>query len=301
MGPTGTRQHRSVRNRSDQSTLTPVEHVRPRERRPATLRWTRPARSFRRESELDTIVPFVWIATAAGLPHRRGVQGQPGTSCIVFVRPPERPTVEGYENHCTSRCDDAGDAGRASARTTLSMLGLHPRRARASRLRFQTTTARPPARLVAETPTHLPGRASHGAFSMPSTRTTSNAADKSTPSALRHRCKNRQAYFPEQGPSRARPSHLSLDGRQSCAAGQLRGGSVAAFPIQKDGSLKEASAFVQHQGSSVNKQRRQGRTRIASPLRPTSFRYCGGPRPGPGAQLSFRRAPGSLTPEVPPL
>lgn len=35
------------------------------------------------------------------------------------------------------------------------------------------------------------------------------------------------------------------------------GGSVAALPIQKDGSLREATGFVQHTGSSVNPQRQK--------------------------------------------
>ena len=36
------------------------------------------------------------------------------------------------------------------------------------------------------------------------------------------------------------------------------GGSVAAFPVQDDGKLGEASAFFQHAGSSVNKARQSG-------------------------------------------
>jgi 6-phosphogluconolactonase len=35
------------------------------------------------------------------------------------------------------------------------------------------------------------------------------------------------------------------------------GGSVAAFPVQEDGSLGKASTFVQHAGSSVNPQRQR--------------------------------------------
>ncbi|PYT30886.1 MAG: 6-phosphogluconolactonase, partial [Acidobacteria bacterium] len=35
------------------------------------------------------------------------------------------------------------------------------------------------------------------------------------------------------------------------------GGSVAAMPVNEDGSLREASAFVQHKGSSVNKERQE--------------------------------------------
>jgi 6-phosphogluconolactonase len=35
-------------------------------------------------------------------------------------------------------------------------------------------------------------------------------------------------------------------------------GSVAAFPVREDGSLGEAATFVQHAGSSVNRQRQEG-------------------------------------------
>ncbi len=61
-------------------------------------------------------------------------------------------------------------------------------------------------------------------------------------------------------PSRgAGPCHISLDrtGRWLFAA-NYGSGSVAVFPIREDGSLGEASAFVQHTGSSVNPQRQEG-------------------------------------------
>ncbi len=52
------------------------------------------------------------------------------------------------------------------------------------------------------------------------------------------------------------PCHLSIDatGKYILVA-NYGGGSVAAFPIGKDGRLGEASDFVQHQGSSVNQNR----------------------------------------------
>lgn len=54
------------------------------------------------------------------------------------------------------------------------------------------------------------------------------------------------------------PCHLIVDqaGRNVLAA-NYGGGSVAVLPINKDGSLKEASAFLQHQGSSVNRSRQE--------------------------------------------
>ena len=55
------------------------------------------------------------------------------------------------------------------------------------------------------------------------------------------------------------PCHLSIDatGKWLFVA-NYGGGSVAAFPVQNDGKLGEASAFFQHAGSSVNKARQSG-------------------------------------------
>ncbi|MBI3680570.1 MAG: lactonase family protein [Acidobacteria bacterium] len=61
-------------------------------------------------------------------------------------------------------------------------------------------------------------------------------------------------------PSRgAGPCHLNVDktGRALVVA-NYGSGSVAAMPVKGDGSLSEASSFIQHQGSSVNPQRQQG-------------------------------------------
>jgi 6-phosphogluconolactonase len=57
----------------------------------------------------------------------------------------------------------------------------------------------------------------------------------------------------------AGPCHISLDktGKYALVA-NYDGGSVAAFPIREDGSLAPASAFVQHSGSGVNKERQEG-------------------------------------------
>lgn len=57
----------------------------------------------------------------------------------------------------------------------------------------------------------------------------------------------------------AGPCHVSLDasGKWLFVA-NYGGGSVAAFPVQDDGRLGEASAFFQHAGSSANKDRQSG-------------------------------------------
>jgi 6-phosphogluconolactonase len=55
------------------------------------------------------------------------------------------------------------------------------------------------------------------------------------------------------------PCHISLDhtGKNALIA-NYDGGSVAAYPLSPDGRLGEASAFVQHHGSSVNRERQEG-------------------------------------------
>jgi len=55
------------------------------------------------------------------------------------------------------------------------------------------------------------------------------------------------------------PCHVSLDrtGKFVLVA-NYGGGSVASFPVREDGSLGEAAGFVQHTGSSVDKERQEG-------------------------------------------
>ena len=57
----------------------------------------------------------------------------------------------------------------------------------------------------------------------------------------------------------AGPAHLSLDrtGRFLFVA-NYDSGNIAAFPIEKDGRLGSRSAFIQHAGASVNKERQAG-------------------------------------------
>jgi 6-phosphogluconolactonase len=55
------------------------------------------------------------------------------------------------------------------------------------------------------------------------------------------------------------PCHLAVDasGKMVMAA-NYGGGSVISFPIKDDGSLGEKGSFIQHSGSSVNRQRQAG-------------------------------------------
>jgi 6-phosphogluconolactonase len=63
-----------------------------------------------------------------------------------------------------------------------------------------------------------------------------------------------------QVPSRGEgPAHIVLDrsGKYALVSNYDRG-SIAVFPLLEDGRLGEATAFVQHKGSSVNPQRQEG-------------------------------------------
>ena len=54
------------------------------------------------------------------------------------------------------------------------------------------------------------------------------------------------------------PCHLVVDARgKNVLVANYGGGSVAVLPIDADGKLREASCFVQHKGSSVDKGRQQ--------------------------------------------
>jgi 6-phosphogluconolactonase len=57
----------------------------------------------------------------------------------------------------------------------------------------------------------------------------------------------------------ADPCYIAFDntGKYALVA-NYTGGSIAVFPVQSDGHIGEPSAFVQHQGSSVNKERQEG-------------------------------------------
>jgi 6-phosphogluconolactonase len=57
----------------------------------------------------------------------------------------------------------------------------------------------------------------------------------------------------------AGPCHISLDkSGKSALVANYDGGSVTSFPVHDDGTLGEAADFVQHHGSSVNKDRQEG-------------------------------------------
>jgi 6-phosphogluconolactonase len=55
------------------------------------------------------------------------------------------------------------------------------------------------------------------------------------------------------------PCHISTDAKNEFAiVANYSGGSTAVFKLKSDGSLEKRTGFVQHKGSSVNKQRQEG-------------------------------------------
>jgi len=98
------------------------------------------------------------------------------------------------------------------------------------------------------------------------------------------------------------PCHLSIDrtGKWLFAA-NYDSGSVASFPLKADGSLGEAVSAVQHQGSSVNRQRQAGphaHEAVVSPDNNLLFV----PDLGMDKVMIYRiGADGVLTPNTPPF
>jgi len=101
----------------------------------------------------------------------------------------------------------------------------------------------------------------------------------------------------------ADPCYVTVDktGKYVLVA-NYTGGSVAVFPIQKDGSLGEASAFVQHSGHGPNPQRQEGPHAHSIDLSPDN-RFAMVDDLGLDEVLvyKFDSAKGTLTPNDPPF
>jgi 6-phosphogluconolactonase len=100
----------------------------------------------------------------------------------------------------------------------------------------------------------------------------------------------------------AGPCHISLDktGKYALVA-NYDGGSIAVFPIREDGGLAPASAFVQHSGSSVDKERQQAPHAHWIGTSPDN-RFALAADLGLDEILVYRfnAAKGTLTPNIPP-
>jgi 6-phosphogluconolactonase len=98
------------------------------------------------------------------------------------------------------------------------------------------------------------------------------------------------------------PCHVLVDKTGKCVlVANYGSGSVAAFPVKDDGSLGEATAFIQHSGSSVDKERQEGPHAHSVNL-PADNRFMLAADLGLDEVLiyKFDAAKGSLTPNDPP-
>jgi len=95
------------------------------------------------------------------------------------------------------------------------------------------------------------------------------------------------------------PCYLAVDpsGKWLYAA-NYGGGSVVEYPVHEDGSLGESSAFVQHSGSSVNRERQEGPHAHATVFSPDG-KSVFVPDIGLDRILSYKV--GGLTPNDPPF
>ncbi len=98
------------------------------------------------------------------------------------------------------------------------------------------------------------------------------------------------------------PCHLSVDATGKFAlVANYGGGSVCMLPIQEDGTLGEATDFIQHEGSSVNPARQQGPHAHSIVIDPTN-RYAFTPDLGLDKILIYKidLTSGKLIPNDPP-
>ena len=98
------------------------------------------------------------------------------------------------------------------------------------------------------------------------------------------------------------PCHLVVDSKgKNVLVANYGGGSVEALPLQPDGKMGEASAFIQHKGASVNPQRQEGPHAHGIYL-DAANRFAFVPDLGLDKVLIYRfdAAKGSLVPNDPP-
>jgi 6-phosphogluconolactonase len=97
------------------------------------------------------------------------------------------------------------------------------------------------------------------------------------------------------------PAHVSVAGNMVFAA-NYGGGSIAAYQMAADGTLKPASSFVQHKGSSVDPNRQKGpHAHAVTPDPSGKFLYV--PDLGLDQVLIYRidAAAGTIAPATPPF
>lgn len=106
----------------------------------------------------------------------------------------------------------------------------------------------------------------------------------------------------EQSSVGAGPCHLVVDATgKNVLVANYGGGSVACLPIQTDGSLKPASSFIQHKGSSVDSSRQEGPHGHSINLSPDNrFAFAADLGLDQVLVYAFDPQKGKLTPNDPP-
>jgi 6-phosphogluconolactonase len=97
------------------------------------------------------------------------------------------------------------------------------------------------------------------------------------------------------------PCHVTLDQENAHVfVSNFMSGSVCVFPLEEDGSLGEASQFIQHEGSSVNKTRQSG-PHAHSLIFDISGRFAFVPDLGIDRLMAYQTTSGTLTPAPVPF
>ena len=106
----------------------------------------------------------------------------------------------------------------------------------------------------------------------------------------------------EQPAGGAGPCHVVVDqAGQNVLVANYGGGSLAAFPVDATGRLGAATAFIQHQGASVNPQRQAAPHAHGIALDPANhFVFCADLGLDKLMSYRFDQAQGTLTPNDPP-
>jgi 6-phosphogluconolactonase len=110
------------------------------------------------------------------------------------------------------------------------------------------------------------------------------------------------AFLNQVASQGALPCHITLDASgQSALVANYKSGSVAVLPVRNDGRLEQASAMVQHAGSSVHPTRQRGPHAHSVILSPDN-RFALVPDLGLDQVLAYRldAAHGTLAPGQPP-
>jgi 6-phosphogluconolactonase len=187
----------------------------------------RPLRSFLGVRQAVFLTTLSVLCLAAGRGSSAQAAGPDAERFTVYVGTYTGPKSQGiYAFHFDAAAGTVAELGCVATVTHPAFLALHPRK---------------PLLYAVNEVNESSGRKT-GAV-------TAFAVDRET---------GRLTPLNQQSSGGAGPCHLVVDATGRCVlVANYGGGSVAVLPIQPDGSLAEASAVVQHTGSSVNPSRQR--------------------------------------------